>query len=114
MYLEEMREREDNKKFDEGEKRMARIEEDLRPLKAMYYAVLGCGGVGTFLLMTLLYIYQTDKNDSKQMQEAIYKIATTTEKLVVSHQELEKDYRRDIGRIEKEIETFHNRNGYQK
>lgn len=94
-------------RFAEGDKRMASIEEDLKPLKKMYYAVLGSAAVGTMLLGTLIYIYNSDKSSIAEavqrqanMQEAIYKQGTAIEKLLQSHQELERDTRRDIERIE--------------
>jgi hypothetical protein len=91
--------------------RMERIEADLRPLRAMYYAVIGAGGVASMLLATLLYIYTADKGaitemqmSIRQAQEAIIKQGGAMEKLLLMHQELERDVRRDVERVEKSIE----------
>jgi hypothetical protein len=86
----------------EGETRMDRIEEDLRPIKKMYYALIGSSAIGGFLLMTLLYIYSQDKGDLKDMQQILYRQGTAIEKLLQAHVELEKDFRREFDRIERE------------
>ncbi len=114
MMLEEVRQKVEEEKFKQGEDRMQKIEEDLRPLKSMYYAVLGSAGVGTLLLLTLLYIYTRDRADADVMQQAIYKQGMAIEKLMQSHQELERDYRRDISRVEQEFEKYHQRFGNKK
>ena len=94
MIKEEVREQMDANRLDT-------IEKDLQPLKKMYWAVLGSGGVLGFLLMTLLFVYTEDRDTIKSMQAALYKQGTAIEKLILSHGELEKDYRRDIERIER-------------
>jgi hypothetical protein len=94
MLKEELREKMDANRLDA-------IESDLQPLKKMYWAVIGSGGVLGFLLMTLLFIYNADRETIKGMQEILYKQGTAIEKLIQSHGELEKDYRRDIERIER-------------
>jgi hypothetical protein len=103
MLKEEMREEQDGKKFKAGEERMDKIEQDLRPLRSMYYAVLGSGGVASLLLMTLLFIYSSDREQAKELQQAIYRQGIAIEKLIHSHTELERDYRRDIERVEKAL-----------
>lgn len=88
--------------------RMQRIEEDLRPLKKMYHAVLGAGAVLGLLLATLLFIYQSDKESIgvmqksiRETQDSILKQGAQMEKLLYMHQELEKDLRREIAHAEK-------------
>ncbi len=107
MVKEEEREQADAEKFERGEARMERIEEDLRPLNKMYWAVMGSTVVGTALIGLLIFIYQNDRSDVKAMQDAIYKQGTNIEKLIQSHQELEKDMRREFTRIDKEIDRNH-------
>lgn len=107
MLVEELRQKLEEEKFKQGDERMQRIEEDLRPLKSMYYAVLGSAGVGTLLLLTLLYIYTRDRADADVMQQAIYKQGMALEKLMQSHQALERDYRRDISRVEQGLDKYH-------
>lgn len=98
-------------KFEAGEERMDRIEEDLRPIKKMYWAVLGSATVGVMLLATLIYIYQSDKGEyrearleTKELATAIYKQGTVLERLLTTHQALEQDYRRTVDRLDRERE----------
>jgi PHD/YefM family antitoxin component YafN of YafNO toxin-antitoxin module len=109
LTLEEERERHSTEKLDAGERRMERIEEDLRPLKALYYAVLGSGTVAGLLLTSLLYIYQADKADFKSMQEVLYKQGTVLEKLLQSHANLEGSVSKLDQRLEKEIDRSNGR-----
>lgn len=90
--------------FRDGAERMERIEQDLQPIKKMYWALMGSSGVMALLLAVLLYIYAEDKHGAKAMQEAIYKQGVAIERLLVSHTELEKDYRRDMTRIESTLD----------
>lgn len=109
MALEEEREKAQEAKFVIGERRMDAIEKDLRPLRALYYAVAGSGVVAAMLLSALLYIYGADKADLKEMQQAIYKQGTVMEKMIQAHQELEKDFRRESDRLERGQEKIINR-----
>ncbi len=77
--------------------RMDRIENDLRPLSRMYWAILGSGSVAALLLLTLLYIYQEDKGNLSAMQQAIYRQGLAIERLLASQSAMEKD----IDRIER-------------
>jgi hypothetical protein len=108
IALEEEREKQDEARFKAGAARMQEIEKDLRPLKQLYWAVIGSGGVAALLLGTLLFIYRSDKADLKAMQEILYKQGTAIELLIKSHQELEKDMRREVSRVDRDIERFHN------
>jgi hypothetical protein len=109
------------KKHDEWERearksdsiRMQVIEGDLAPLKKMYWAVVGSGAVGVLLLAVLVYVYQSDRGAAKDMAQAqaemvksLHIQGTAIEKLLISHQELEKDYRRDYERVEKQLEKL--------
>ncbi len=114
MLVEEEREKAELDKFSAGEARMARIEKELQPLNKMYYAVIGSGAVAFFLLATLLFIYKTDRANvddmrktSDSMQQAIYEQGAAIKMMLQSHQELEKDFRRDVARIEKELDRRH-------
>jgi hypothetical protein len=88
-------------KFLEGRARMDRIEEDLRPIKKMYWAVVGSAGIGTLMLMLLLYIYAADKAEFKDVQKAILIQGAAIERLMVTQQTLESSYRRDMDRLER-------------
>jgi sensor c-di-GMP phosphodiesterase-like protein len=103
MIAEELRENAENDKFSAGEKRMEQIERDLRPLRSMYHAVIGSGGVAALLLATVLFIYNNDREQTKELQQAIYRQGVAIERLILSHAELERDYRRDIERVEKAV-----------
>lgn len=98
----------EEEKFRICEERMARIEEDLRPIKKMYWAVIGSASVGILLLASLLYIYQSDKSEyregrmeTRELASSIYKQGIVLERLFTSHTLLEQDYRRTIDRINK-------------
>lgn len=72
MSREEQREKEDAvrqaldaKRFDDGAKTMKQLADDLAPIKKMYYAVVGCGILGTAMLAMGAYIYSNDRNDAK-------------------------------------------------
>ncbi len=108
MMLTDHIEREENQ-FKRGEDRMERIEQDLQPIKKMYWALVGSSAVMALLLSTVLYIYSEDKSGARLMQEAIYKQGIAIEKLLQSHTELEKDYRRYQARMEREHEKIQER-----
>lgn len=86
--------------FDRGEKRMAQIEADLQPIRRMYYAVIGSAGIGTLLLVSLVFIYQNDRTEIRNTQDALYRQGVAIERLLVSHAELEKDFRHDQSRTD--------------
>ncbi len=110
-------------KFDEGERRMTsieqtigRIDSDLRPIKNLYHAVVGAAGVGAAIFGLMLYIYSEDKTQQKGMHESLKSAVAVLnqhsialEKLLQSHQELEKDTVKEFQRIEKTIENLHKR-----
>ena len=85
-----------------GDERMDRIEQDLRPLNRLYWAVMGSGGVGAMLLAVLLFIYSDDRDTQKMMQDLLYKQGVAIEKLIQAQGTLESDLRREIGRVEAE------------
>lgn len=101
MLLEEQREAEGDRKFEEGAERMAKIEEDLQPLKKMYYAVVGSGSVMVLLLGTLLFIYGEDKERLMRMQEVLYKQGTAIEVLIKAHETLENRADRTMGQLDR-------------
>lgn len=92
---------EEDAKFEAGALRMERIETDLRPIKNMYWAIVGSAAIGTLLLGLLIYIYATDKNDFKEVQRAIIIQGEAIQKLMVSQSNLEQSYHRDVERIER-------------
>lgn len=102
LALEEAREKSDHEKFERGEARMDKIEQDLRPLNKMFWAVIGSAGVGVALLATVLWIYNNDREQASQMQHVLYEQGAAIKMLLQSHAELERDYRRDIQRLEAE------------
>ena len=104
LMLEELRDQSEASKFKAGEERMDRIEKDLRPLNALYYAVLGSGGVAAMLLATLLYIYSSDKADFKSMQEVLYTQGKVLERLMQSHSNLEYSLTRLDQKLDREVE----------
>lgn len=86
--------------------RMERLEQELHPLKKMYFAVVGAGSVLSLLLATLLYIYDSDKRNADAMQksiretqDAIIRQGAALEKMLYMHQELERDLRREIAHV---------------
>jgi len=52
---------------------LTKIETDLKPIKNLYFAIIGSAGVGALLLMLLLFVYQTDKADMKEMRQSLLK-----------------------------------------
>lgn len=114
LALEEARQKAEDEKFKLGDQRMAAIEEDLKPLKKMYWAVVGCGAVGTALFALLIWVYLEDRSGMKEMQAAILKQGSAIQSLLSSHAELERDTRRDIGRIESYVFPHPDNNGGQR
>ena len=85
--------------------RMAAIETDLRPIRRMYWAVIGSGGIATLLLATLVYIYAGDQADSKSMQQTLYIQGTAIEKLLEKYNYAEKD----MDKLDFRVRTLENR-----
>lgn len=94
-------------RLDEGAKRMAQIEQDLRPLTRLYYSVVGASVVISLLIGSLLFIYNDDKEHMKELTNAVYQQGKALEKMIVMHQSLEKD----VMRVEKDIEKHHSGKG---
>lgn len=97
--------------LEEGNKRMAAIENDLKPLLKLYHAVLGAGTVLFLVGILATYIYQGDREQAAQQTKAmqiisenVAKQGTVIEKLILRHEELEKDTGKSIDRIEKQLE----------
>ncbi len=84
MRVEEVR-------FKVNSDRMAAIETDLRPIRSMYWAVIGSSGIATLLLATLVFIYAGDQADSKSMQQTLSIQGTAIEKLIEKYHYSEKD-----------------------
>lgn len=104
---EEHFQHESNERLREGNERMARIEEDLRPLKNLYHAVVGASVLGTCLVALILFIYSNDRSTLQNLGEAVQRQGVVLEKLIAAHQELEKDTVKEFTRIEKTIEALH-------
>ena len=94
-------------KFDKGEDRMERIENDLRPIAKMYNAFMGASAVLTFLITVLIWVYMGDRDQLRQQGDAIIKQGFVIEKMILKHEELEKDLKRDVARVEREVERLH-------
>lgn len=91
----------EDRRFAAGAARMEQIETDLRPIKNMYWAIVGSAAIGTFLLGLLIYIYSADKNEFKELQRAIVIQGEAIQRLMVSQQNLEQSYHRDVDRLER-------------
>jgi hypothetical protein len=110
-HAEEANQRMVSEALSEGNKRMAAIETDLKPLLKLYHAVLGAGAVLGFVAILLTFIYQGDREQAaatsqavKTVTEAVAKQGVVLEKLILRHEELEKDTDKAIERIEKKME----------
>ena len=115
---EETNQRVTNDALHEGNLRMGRIEgniaelaEDLKPLKAIYNAVIGAGGIGLMAIGLLLYIYTgdmgrvtEDRQALKALSESVLRQGVAIEKLILKHEELERDTVKDLDRIHKQLE----------
>lgn len=73
------------------QKSMDKIETDLKPIKNMYFALIGSAGVGGLLLLLLLFIYQSDKADSKDMRSSLLKQGIAIEQLLIGQQVMSRD-----------------------
>lgn len=114
VRIEEHLHIENNVRLQEGNERMARIEEDLRPLKNLYHAVIGAATVGGLLIGILIYVYQEDRATLKLLGEVLQRQGTTMEKLIQSHQNLERETEREFARWEKVLERLHPPHGLQR
>lgn len=117
---EEVNQRVMNDALHEGNLRMGSIEasvgdlsNDMKPLKALYNAVVGASAIGTIAVALLLYIYTgaqdrlaEDRSNIKSLAESVQKHTVILEKVVMSHQELEKDTTKEFQRIEKVLERL--------
>lgn len=98
---EEHFQHESNERLREGNERMARIEEDLRPLKNLYHAVIGASTLGVAFIGLVVYIYNADRDSIKALADSVQKQGVVLEKLIQSHNELEKDTVKEFQRIER-------------
>lgn len=110
-HAEEENQKMVGKALEEGNKRMAAIETDLKPLLKLYHAVLGAGTVLFLVGILAAYIYQGDRETAAQQTRAMQTISenvakqgTVLEKLILRHEELERDTVKEFGRIEKQLE----------
>lgn len=115
---EEHNQRVTNDALHEGNIRMGSIESnlnelaaDLKPLKALYNAVIGATALGVFTLMLLGYIYtgaqarvEEDRAEIKSLVKSVHSHTVIIEKMVQSHEELERDVTKEFGRIEKQLD----------
>ena len=97
----------EERRWKEGEDRMNRIEQDLRPLNKIYHAMIGAGTVGGLLIAGLIFVYQEDRGTLRNMVDVVYKQGTALEKLLARHEELERDTAKEFQRVEKAIERLH-------
>lgn len=109
LYALRMHIKEEEALFKAGDDRMKAIEEDLRPIRKMYWAVVGSATVGLMLLATVVFFYQADRNDFRDMQKVLHKQGSAIEVLISNHQELEKDVRREHSAFERDIEKLKDR-----
>jgi hypothetical protein len=98
----------------EGNLRMEAIEgdirelsQDLKPLMKLYHAVVGASVLVVMLVSLVVFIYQGDRESNKALTDAVYKQGIVIEKLIASHQELEKDTTKEFQRMEKAMERLH-------
>jgi hypothetical protein len=92
-------------RFDEGDKRMNRIEQELRPITKMYHAFLGAGMTMGLLLAVLVWVYLSDVKKMTFVTDTLVKQGLVIEKILTKHEELEKDYRREFERVEKMLDS---------
>lgn len=100
-----------NERLAEGNLRMGQIEKDLRPLQALYHAVLGSTVIGAALIGLVLFIYQNDREAIKLMGEAVQKQGEAAQKqslilerVVLKLDEVEKDTHKEFDRVEKRLD----------
>ncbi len=97
----------EEERLKKGEERMERIEQELRPIAKLYNAFVGASAVLTLLIGVLLWVYLQDRDQMKQQGDAIQKQGFVIEKLILKHEELEKDLKKDISRLDRELEKRH-------
>lgn len=88
----------------DNEERLQQIEQDLRPLARMYWAIVGSAGVFGFVLSLLVFIYTGDRDQIKGMQSVLYEQGTAIkvmlnklENLTEHHNKLEAQVNRSAG-----------------
>ena len=108
---EERNQKVTNDALHEGNIRMGNIEAnivelttDLKPLKALYHAVVGAGSVVAVLIALLVFIYNQDRDAIMKIADTISKHGVAIEKMIQSHAELEKDTTKEFQRIERALE----------
>lgn len=95
--------------FRAGHERMEAIEADLRPIRKMYWAVVGSATVGAALLATIVFFYQSDRADFREMQKVLHDQGAAIKVLIASHQNLDSDVRREHSVFERDIEKLKDR-----
>ncbi len=107
--------------FKAGEERMDKIEGNITNLNKLVdifegfsksiRIIMYLGGV--ILAMFIWILFQKNdeiisiSHDIKAVQATLVPITVSLEKTIQAHQELEKDFRRDTARIERDIESLH-------
>ncbi len=114
MHYEDQFKGEILKRFDSGDERMNNIEAQITGLNRLADAFDGfqktlkvAGIIGAALVGTLLWIFAEKNGDIKAQQEVLIEHTATLRTMVASHQELERDYRRDFDRLQREIDRKH-------
>ena len=100
--------REMTDRFKAGDDRMSNIETDIGSLKNLVAVFDGfrkslniIATMGGAIMLLFLWILLEKNADIKATQDTLLKHSVALEKLVYSHQELEKDVRRELDRIHK-------------
>ncbi len=108
MEYEDEFKKEMTDRFKAGDDRMVKIEGDISALSRLADAFEGfkkalnmIGWISGAVLALFMWILLEKNADIKATQETLVKHAITLEKMVGSHQELERDMRREFDRLEK-------------
>jgi hypothetical protein len=94
-------------RFKAGDERMANIEREISTLNQLVAAFDGfkrslniIAALSLAVLSIFLWILNEKNSDIKATQETLMKHSVALEKTIASHQELEKDTRKDFDRVE--------------
>ena len=95
----------DKLRFEEGAAKMELLAEELAPVKKMYYAVLGCGGIGVLLMALMMFVYNADRQDAKDDRKDFRALAVAVSeqsasiKVILERQQTMKDEQDRVRRV---------------
>lgn len=109
LRLMKLHVRQEEALFRAGDARMAAIEADLRPIRKMYWAVVGSAVVGTLLLATVVFFYKSDREDFRHMQTVLHEQGAAIKVLIASHSNLQRENDREHDRFNSSISRIEER-----